>query len=277
MSEDKETGKTSDTINAAANLAKAIPVYEDALQPLAQEAGRALGTIGQCVNAALMPLRGMVWGFDQVEDWISQKVVKELDDVEPTKIIPPDPSIAGPTIQSLKFNGHKEELSDMFASLLGTAMNNDRKSEAHPSFVSIIAELTPIEAKIFSALAQKNEMAVAEIRIVSDEGGYKTIQAHFSPDLLAEMGENSAQIVNPEFSSAIENLERHQIIRVNFSTQFIDQTSYDAMKTHIAYKTLEENLPFLEGAKEIVLAKGNISVTSFGQKFAKACLRRHFV
>ena len=39
------------TINAVSNLAKAVPIYEDAVQPLAKQTGKALGTIGEVVNA----------------------------------------------------------------------------------------------------------------------------------------------------------------------------------------------------------------------------------
>ncbi len=64
MANDKQEGAIPQAISAAADLAKAVPVYEDAIQPVAKEAGKALGTIGQVVNVALAPLRGMIWGWD---------------------------------------------------------------------------------------------------------------------------------------------------------------------------------------------------------------------
>ena len=45
MSEEQSERKVRDTIEAVTGLVKAVPVYEDALQPAAKELGKALGTV----------------------------------------------------------------------------------------------------------------------------------------------------------------------------------------------------------------------------------------
>lgn len=58
-------------------LVEAVPVYQDTLQPAAKEfgestkptgreLGQALTTVARTVNSALVPLRGLLWCWDQV-------------------------------------------------------------------------------------------------------------------------------------------------------------------------------------------------------------------
>ena len=55
---DKEStgGIIKQTVDSVTALTKAIPIYQDAVQPLAKETGKALGTIGKAVNVALAPI-----------------------------------------------------------------------------------------------------------------------------------------------------------------------------------------------------------------------------
>ena len=45
-------GNIEGTVRAVTELVKAVPVYDDALQPVAKETGKALQTVGRAVNAA---------------------------------------------------------------------------------------------------------------------------------------------------------------------------------------------------------------------------------
>ena len=57
MSAEKENenqgGNTKQIIDSVTALTKAVPIYEDAVQPVAKEAGKALETVGKAVNVAL--------------------------------------------------------------------------------------------------------------------------------------------------------------------------------------------------------------------------------
>ena len=57
-------GIIKQTIDSVTALSKAVPIYDDAVKPLAKETGKALGTVGKAVNVALEPLAGLVWGYD---------------------------------------------------------------------------------------------------------------------------------------------------------------------------------------------------------------------
>jgi len=58
--------------------AKAIPVYQDIAQPAAQEVGKALQTVAKTVHIALAPVSALVWGYDQIKEFVSTKVSDRL-------------------------------------------------------------------------------------------------------------------------------------------------------------------------------------------------------
>ena len=88
-------GNVEGTIKAVTGLVKEVPVYEDAIQPVAKEAGKALQTVGRTVNAALLPVRGLVWGVEKIEEFVQTKVTKKLSNTPVENICPPDPAVAG--------------------------------------------------------------------------------------------------------------------------------------------------------------------------------------
>lgn len=66
-------GIIKQTIDSATALTKAVPIYQDAVQPLAKEAGKALGIVGKAVNVALAPISLVVWGYDQISDFLETR------------------------------------------------------------------------------------------------------------------------------------------------------------------------------------------------------------
>jgi hypothetical protein len=161
MSEDKSN--IEDAINAVSGLVEKVPVYQDAIQPLAKETGKALGTVGRAVNAALMPIRGLVWGIEQIEVFIQCKLAEKLKNVSPEDIQTPDPAVAGPAIESLRFTGHKEDIAELYANLLATSMDKSTARSAHPGFVEIIRNLSGDEARILSFMAKVQVMPFVDI------------------------------------------------------------------------------------------------------------------
>ena len=92
MSEDN---KVRDVIDAVTGVAKALPIYQDVAQPAAQELGKGLQTVAKTVHIALAPVSVLVWGYDQIKDFVSTKVADRLKNVSPENIITPKPNVAG--------------------------------------------------------------------------------------------------------------------------------------------------------------------------------------
>ena len=262
-------------MNAAANLAKAVPVYDDAVRPLAVETGKALGTVGQLVNAALMPVRGLVWSAEQIEDWIATRVSEKVADIPPDEIITPKPSIAGPTIEALKYRGHEAEISELFANLLANAMSKRNAETVHPVFVEAIKQITPFEASLFAAISAGGSIPVANIRIelvIDGNRGGANLHSYVNDSLRAASDPDSS-VNDSEWAAALENLSRLNLIELNMEghlTAAKHQLFYNGMETHSLVTSLRSaNLP---PDQKIIVKKGYISLTALGQRFSSVAL-----
>ena len=69
------------------------------------------------------------------------------------EIHPPPLSIAGPIVIQMLFTSDEPDLRDMYAKLLATSMDGATSDDAHPSFITLIQQLTPNEARILRYLA----------------------------------------------------------------------------------------------------------------------------
>src|SRR5258708_17101073 len=140
--------KMKDVVQAVQGIVEAVPIYEDAFQPVAKEIGSALGTVGKAINLALEPIVGAVWGWERIKEFVLKRVSEKLRDVPKERILSPDPLVAGPTLEALRWAGNNETLRELYANLLATSLDSQTAKDAHPSFVGIIRDLSPDEAKI---------------------------------------------------------------------------------------------------------------------------------
>lgn len=67
-----------DTADSVRGIVEAVPVYEDLLQPAAQELGKGLQTLSKTINIALSPISGLVWGYEQIKGYIQPALEKDL-------------------------------------------------------------------------------------------------------------------------------------------------------------------------------------------------------
>ncbi|MBL8854811.1 MAG: DUF4393 domain-containing protein [Planctomycetaceae bacterium] len=265
----EESGQTNpagiirQTIDSATALAKAVPVYDDAIQPFAKEIGKALGTIGKAVNVALAPLSGMVWGYDRIKDFIENRLAEKLANVPTERIETPAPNVAGPAIEALRFCGQDETLREIFANLLATALDKDTAIKAHPSFVEIIKSLSPDEARILKQFIRQDYFPSIDIVVASDESGFIAVERNLT--LLAEKSECD----HPELSmSYIDNLCRLGLLAISGENRMSDVKAYEEF----------ENLPWVVAIrthfkdKEVSLDYRAIETTTFGRQFILACV-----
>lgn len=236
----------SNQVNAIANLAKAVPVYDDAFRPIMQETGKALGTVGRAVNVALGPIRGLVWGAEQIENWLASRVAGKLVDLDETDIVTPDPSIAGPTIEALRFNGHKPELSEMFAGLLASAMSLQKKDLTHPTFVEKIRSMTALDAQIFAFICDLEAVPTVNItRVFENTPGAADTYCFVNNEMvgIANRLKIGTGKVFEAVEGSIENLQELGLIRARSEAQLTS-------KAHQEKYVLMRDEPFLSAFKE---------------------------
>ncbi|MDP5165247.1 DUF4393 domain-containing protein [Pseudomonas syringae] len=268
MSEEESTNMVKGTIEAATGLVKAVPIYEDAVQPVAKQIGKSLETVGKLVNVALAPVGLLVWGYDQFEDFIKTKVADRLKDVPTEDIITPKANVAGPAIESLRYTGHEESLSDMYANLLASAMNKSTADGAHPAFVEIIKQMTPDEGKLMSLFLEHRPFPTVSVRAELKEGNGGVAVANN----LSLFGDEANLEVKTFVPSYLDNLSRLGLIIIHSGESYTDPGMYDELEgSELVKKHYAETAALPNRVPRLV--RGFIRLTNLGVQFGAICVK----
>ena len=140
---------SSDLIKVAESLPPGIleQVYKDMLQPGAQQAGKAIGTVLGLANTALVPIE---WINERCRLGLARNLEtyrQKMEHVPVDSAIPVRPEIGVPIIEKLSYYTD-ETLSELFINLLATASAKDTVHLAHPGFIRVIEHLSPDEARL---------------------------------------------------------------------------------------------------------------------------------
>jgi len=217
------------------------------------------------VRVALAPVSAMVWGYDKIADWLVEFLAQKFSNTPPDRIIQPPLMIAGPTIEALRFAGDTE-LRDLYATLLSTSMDRERSQYAHPSFVEVLKQLTPDEAKLMEYLRTRGMWAmpaVTVLRTIGEEPHRATAEAlkHFS------MMPTLAKCQYPErFVTYVENLRRLALADISPST--LAQEHFADIRSHpdFLYATTKQAGVAVEIREEV------LHLTDYGTQFVLACM-----
>lgn len=236
--------------------------YTDAFQPGAKELGKAGETLGRAVNAALAPVRGAVWGIEQIESFVKSKVLEKLEQkkVAPESVQIPDPDIAVPSIEALRYTKLKEE----FANLLASSMDKNSAALAHPSFVEILKQITPDEAKILNAFPPPIVgVPFISYRLSMPQGGY-----HDLLSFVSNLPKKAKIEHNKNILGYMDNLQRLRLVEI---PPDITLTQADAYAELEARPTGFDDLTHENGPK-LIKKRGIVRLTALGSQFKKICL-----
>ncbi len=258
-----------DTAEAVKGIVEAVPVYQDLAQPAVRQLGKGLETIAKAILIALAPLEGAVWGYEQLKDFLSTKVAEKLSETPAEEIVTPKPHIAGPALDALRFTGHEESLRDLYANLLAASMDVKTASMAHPSFVEIIKQLTPDEARLLRFFAAEDRLPVITVKAEWVDGsGEVDVRVNFSV-----FGEQAA-CEHPHLTpSYMDNLSRLGLIEIP-DKFYAAPGVYDELDNHPSIVELKDQLNSREGQKAEVQKK-LVDITQLGRQFIKACVIDH--
>jgi len=252
---------------AAKGLAESMPVYEDLLQPAVREVGTALGTVAKTINIALAPVSLLVWGYDKIKDYTLSALEARLSKIHSDQIITPDPAVAGPLLEALRYTGHKEELRELYANLLARSMDSETAAEAHPAFVEILKQITPDEAKILPYCSTKMPIPLITIKARPPEA-----PTHFVDYLIdfSIVGEKAGCQFPELTASYLKNLERLGLAEITYDAYSTDPNAYEPLLEHPNVTTA---CSFLQKvSKKVDIKKGVCSLTVFGEQFTKICI-----
>lgn len=263
---DEETN-VGKTVGAIADLAKAVPIYQDAIQPAAKELGKSLKVVAQAVSVALIPIEGMVWGVEKIKGFVRERVAEKLKNIPPEDVQQPKPQIAVPAVEALRYTGEEPELADLYANLLATSMDKVTAYRAHPGFVDIIKNMSPDEARILKFMVANGDQPLINIKlVVNKENHFRITHRHVS--LIAI----KAACQFPQLAANyLDNLVRLGIIEIPTGSYIINEPIYQEIENYPQVQQIKNSLVIPDGGR-VEFDKSKIELTDFGKQFCRACV-----
>lgn len=267
MADEEKSGSVTEIAKAIGEIVDKVPVYQDAVQPAAKEIGKGLQVVAKAVNAALTPVEGLIWGVEQIRDFVRDRVAKKLEAVPPEDIQQPKAHIAVPAIDALRYTGTEDGLSELYANLLATSMDKATAYRAHPGFVDMIKNMCPDEARIMRFFAGTPFSALVNIRSVSNaDSSFQVRHRHVS--LIGV----DAQCQFPALTANyLDNLERLGLVKIETMLRMQSDELYTRIEEHPQIKGIIDDLGKIEG-RRVEIEKIRLSVTDLGQQFIRACV-----
>lgn len=250
------------------DVKKIIPeVYKDMFQPTAQELGKFIARVPRAINAALVTLDRWILNKEYNVEETKKLLEKKLENINPSDIVAPEAYVGVPALQAISYSMDSDELRNLYANLLAKSMIKDTKWQVHPSYVEIIKQITPDEAKLLKilSLSDRTSYPLIDIKIVKADKSY-SILAHNFTNLAVGVCEN---IDNTYMY--LDNLERLKIIDFPSNVKIANADIYKPLEEYSEIKeTLEQQLP--EGSKWEIDYK-QFDVTNYGKKFIEICVK----
>lgn len=258
-----------DTAETVKGIFEAVPVYPDVIQPAAKEVGTALQTVAKTLHILLAPVSALVWGYEKIRDHVTEKVSEKLKELPAERLQSPEPHVAGPALEALRYTGYQESLRDLYTNLLATSIDSKTAHEAHPAFVEIIKQMSPDEALIMRYFAGSQIHPMLDLRkeLVDSRLGTWVLR-NFS------LVPKQAGVKCPNLgSNYLVNLQRLGLLelRENYTLQREGEDIYTSLENCPEVKLAVEGIDNLDGYKPQV-AHGAIIVTDLGMQFLRACV-----
>lgn len=265
------TEEEKEILNAGVEVAKEVgkelvkQSYGDAFKPAMIQVGRALGTVLELGNTVLVPFEFINARVRVLRANYLYRLQEKMNHIPIDKIVGIIPEIAAPTLQRLEYTTN-DTLINLFINLLTTASNIDTENIAHPSFVNIISNISPDEAKILAYMRSEGEpICTMHIRVTYNNKSYSDHEL----DTTIYEANNIIEAPN-SMKVYISNLIGLGIIK-----------KFGTPTSHHQYEKLEEILK--EDMKKIgrteqdvshtTLVKGYYGLTEYGNLFLDCCLK----
>ena len=239
--------------------------YDDVAHPAIEATGQLVSFIPRTIRVLLKNWEKWIVNGEYAIKETEKLLEKKLETISQENIVEPEPYVAIPAIQQLSYSLDSEELREMYANLLASSMNMDTKTNVHPSYVDIIKQLCPDEAKLLKVLAEKPNQPLIDVRkIRKADDGYIVIIQNFT--LLAEgICDNPSEIF-----SYLDNLDRLKLINIFDDIYIKDDAAYKPLEEYSEIKELMNSK--IEEGFRYEIKKHKFELTAFAKNFIKVCL-----
>ena len=157
----------------------ASKMYDDVLHPSAKTAGEILNLIPRSIKVLLQGFEKWIINGEESIRLTAEAIKQKAEAIPEDRLTEPEAYIVVPAIQQLGYSYSSEELRELYANLIVSSMDTEKKGQVHPAFVDILKKLTPDEAKIIQYLKGIDVIEYVDIILKDNQfGGYATIHKH---------------------------------------------------------------------------------------------------
>lgn len=216
-----------------------------------------------------------------------QELESNINQIPAERLLEPNAQLVLSALDSAKYTVEEENLRKMFARLISKSMDSEYNNYVHPSFVTIIKEMSPLDAENIALFRYEKILPIANFKILLDNQGNQV-------NILKNIFLSNTNQDNLEIQGAsISNLNRLGLLDVQYIQRLSDDAAYDIFYNNSKYKSfaeeiiqynqmsdteinnlegdLKRNAQRLRNAK-LEIEKGMVELTELGKNFIKICL-----
>lgn len=242
---------------------------DQAASPVAKRVGETLSSIWDIVFGGVdFYAKKSNFKREQALNDFKNTLDQKASSIPAEKVIEPDLHIIGPTLEASKYYFESESLRELFANLLISSMHTDFKNKTHPSFVEIVKQLSPDEAKMLKEMNPTSSHAAIGIKYTDNKDGYNNFVDDFS--LLPY----SSGCANPENGRTyLRNLKRLGLIEIERDVYFTNDKLYIDLIDH---PFIQKQIAFLESkGLEHQFKKYIFRISELGWDFVEVCVKEN--
>ncbi len=262
MSKDQE--KDSSLLNSAfGDLAEE---FSDGAEGAGAALGRSAKFLAGAIEVVVTSPLLIPEGYKKIRDIIKPKLDERVAKIPDGKLVEPDLAIAGPALEAMRFTVDEDEIANMFADLLAASMHSDKKSIVHHSFVEVLKQLSPAEARILTILAKENPWPVVNLK--SKTAGSRDFVTAISN--VTNIGDQCAVSEMGLVQIYVDNLCRLGLSNIPADAFLVEDKAYEAIeqdpRVQVHVKRIEAD------GREAEFERKILKMTKFGQAFCEICL-----
>lgn len=191
------------------------------------------------------------------------KLLASANKIPSEKLIEPSMRITVQALEDSKYCISEDELQDMFVCLISNSINIDFFNRIHPSFSSIIKQMSTLDARIIALFKNDSLPGLPVCQYCISLPGVTSIPP-IPEHIFLEIPEKA---ITPN-SISLESLSRFGLVSISYLEYLYDEKIYEKFEIHPFYTDLQKQMPF----GKISIKKGLVRLTPFGRSFVDTCV-----
>ena len=246
------------------------PISDAIQQNIPETAKQTDGVLSSVVgffnNVVLYPVKKANLTFRYKLEAFEDDLKEKIKYIPPENLQIPPTMIAGPAFEALRYTYDEKELREMYENLLASSMDTRTVSQALPSFVDAIKQMSPLDAIALQKFVELSQLACAEIKFSiknTNQVYAKAMPTYFVKEL--------ADLSDPfNISTSITNLSRLGFLNI-FGGR-IGGYNYESFREHPYVQSRRTLFKSFGYPFKIEIDEKVIALNDYGKCFSKVCM-----